>query len=59
MNGKALIRLLMENGWKLDRIRGSHHVMKKGEDSLVVPVHGNKDLPKGTLNDILKDGGLK
>jgi len=59
MNGKALIKLLIEKGWKLDRIRGSHFIMKKDDRTLVVPVHGNKDLPKGTVKNILKDGGLK
>ena len=54
-----MIKLLEEKGWALDRIRGSHHIMKKGDRTLVVPVHGNRDLPKGTLEDILKDGGLK
>lgn len=59
MSGKQLLKLLEADGWRLDRINGSHHIMIKGNKTLVVPVHGKKDLPKGTLNNILKLGGLK
>jgi predicted RNA binding protein YcfA (HicA-like mRNA interferase family) len=59
VTGKDLIGLLKENGWELDRIKGSHHIMIKGNKTLSVPVHSNRDLPKGTLNKILKEAGLK
>jgi predicted RNA binding protein YcfA (HicA-like mRNA interferase family) len=59
MTGKEFIKLLIKNGWELDRIKGSHHIMIKQHKTLSVPVHGNKDLPVGTLNSLLKDGGLK
>jgi predicted RNA binding protein YcfA (HicA-like mRNA interferase family) len=59
MTGKELIKQLNSKGWKLDRINGSHHIMIKGIKTLSVPVHGNKDLPKGLLNALLKSGGLK
>jgi predicted RNA binding protein YcfA (HicA-like mRNA interferase family) len=59
MTGKELIILLIKNGWGLDRIKGSHHIMIKQNKTLSVPVHSNKDLPVGTLNSLLKDGGLK
>jgi len=59
MNGKHLVDLLKKDGWKLDHVRGSHHVMKKGSKILVVPVHAGKDLGKGLLNKIMKEAGLK
>ncbi len=59
MTGKELIKLLKSNGWELDRVKGSHHIMIKGKDTLSVPVHGNKDLPTGILKKLLKAGGLK
>lgn len=59
MSGKEVIKLLETNGWHLDRITGSHHIMVKENKTVVVPLHGKKDLPKGTLNKILKLGGLK
>ncbi len=59
MSGREPIMLLAKNGWVLDRIRGSHHVMIKGGRTLTVPVHGKRDLPKGTLFALMKHGGLK
>jgi len=59
MDGKELVKILKQNGWTLDRISGSHHIMIKNNKTLSVPVHGSKDLPKGLLNALLKEGGLK
>lgn len=47
------------NGWVLDRISGSHHVMvKDGCRSIPVPVHGSKDLGVWAQK-ILKEAGIK
>lgn len=59
MNGKELIKLLQKQGWVLDRIQGSHHILVRGDQTLTVPVHGNSDLKKGTLHSIMKIGGIK
>jgi len=59
MTGKELVKLLKKNGWILDRTRGSHHIMIKGEKTLSVPVHASKDLGKGILNRLMVQGGLK
>lgn len=59
MSGKDLIKLLKSNGWELDRVSGSHHILKKDSKTIVVPIHGNKDIKIGTLNTILKEAGLK
>jgi predicted RNA binding protein YcfA (HicA-like mRNA interferase family) len=59
MTGKELIKLLERNGWTLDRVNGSHHIMKKDGMSLPVPVHANRDIPTGTAQSILKKAGLK
>lgn len=58
MKGKELIKLLKNDGWYLDRVHGSHHVMKKGDKTEIIPVH-NKDLPIGLANAIMKRTGLK
>jgi predicted RNA binding protein YcfA (HicA-like mRNA interferase family) len=37
------IRKLLElEGFDLDRITGSHHIFKKNEIVLVIPVHNNR-----------------
>ncbi len=58
MKDKDLLRLLKQNGWAVVRINGSHHVLQKGEQTTVVPIHG-RDIPTGLLNQILKETGLK
>ena len=60
MTGKQLKKLLEEQGWALDRISGSHHIMiREGSRSIPIPIHGNSDLPRGILSAILKQAGLK
>jgi predicted RNA binding protein YcfA (HicA-like mRNA interferase family) len=59
MTGKELLRLLRKNGWSIERINGSHHVLRKGEQTITVPIHGNTDMKKGLLLHILKQTGLK
>lgn len=60
MTGKQLKKLLEENGWLLDRISGSHHIMiREGCRSIPIPIHGSGDLPKGLISAILKQTGLK
>lgn len=55
------IRLLIEDGWYLDRLRGSHrhyrHTEKTG--TVTIPGHPGDDLPPGTWNSILKQAGLR
>ena len=58
MKGIELVKLLKRNGWKTERIKGSHYVMKKDDQTEIIPVH-NTDLPAGLLNAILKRRGLK
>jgi predicted RNA binding protein YcfA (HicA-like mRNA interferase family) len=59
VTGKQLKKLLQQNGWRLDRVEGSHHILTKGGRTLSVPVHGSKDLGKGLLHALMKQGGLK
>ena len=59
MTGRDLLKLLNANGWELDRVRGSHHILVKGSATVSVPVHGSRDVPKGTLHAILKEAGIR
>ncbi|MEX0785780.1 MAG: type II toxin-antitoxin system HicA family toxin [Dehalococcoidia bacterium] len=56
--GRKLVRALQQLGWEIDRIKGSHHILRhpdKPRVTLSVPVHGNRTIPIGTLTDILRD----
>ena len=59
MTGKELIKLLKANGWQLARIEGSHHILVRGTETISVPLHGSRDLKKGTLKALLKKGVVK
>ena len=60
MTGKALIKVLRANGWLLDRIKGSHHIMvKEGRRAIPVPVHGSRDLPNALVKAILTQAERK
>jgi len=58
VSGKALIRALKRDGWRVVGQRGSHVRLKKEgrQYALVVPLH--KEVKKGTLAGILRDAGL-
>jgi predicted RNA binding protein YcfA (HicA-like mRNA interferase family) len=60
MKAKELLKMLREDGWIGKSQKGSHlqliHPSKPGKVTL--PVHGG-DIPRGTLNSILKQAGLK
>jgi predicted RNA binding protein YcfA (HicA-like mRNA interferase family) len=54
-----IIRELELAGWRLDRVRGSHHVFKHADrpGHIVVP-HPKKDLGPGLVKAIRKQAGL-
>jgi predicted RNA binding protein YcfA (HicA-like mRNA interferase family) len=56
-----LIRLLEQDGWGLVRTKGSHRQFKNPRKPGTVTVAGRSslDIPRGTLNAILKQAGLK
>jgi len=56
VSGKDFCRILERNGWRLARIKGSHHIFtKKGRiERISVPVHGNKPLKLGLLRALMK-----
>ena len=59
MSGKDVIRTLQKKGWRVLRQKGSHVRLTDGQLYTTVPVHGNKDLPVGTLKAIEKQTGVK
>jgi predicted RNA binding protein YcfA (HicA-like mRNA interferase family) len=57
---KHLVQLLETKGYLLKRVTGSHHIYFHQElrKTVVVPMHGNKDIPKGAFISILKQAGI-
>lgn len=51
--------MLMDDGWELVNVVGSHHQFKHPFKTGKVAVpHPKKDLPKRTIKSILKQAGL-
>jgi predicted RNA binding protein YcfA (HicA-like mRNA interferase family) len=61
MKVKEIIRLLEREGWRIERIRGSHRQLKHPIKSGTVTIAGKEstEVPPGTLNSILKQAELK
>jgi predicted RNA binding protein YcfA (HicA-like mRNA interferase family) len=59
LSGKELVRRLIQEGWVLIRINGSHHILVRNEKTVTVPIHGNRSLGKGLEHKLLKETGLK
>ena len=61
MKVKELLKMLKEDGWSLSRTKGSHRQYKHPSKSGTVTIAGkpSADVPKGTLNAILKQSGIK
>ncbi|RJQ32038.1 type II toxin-antitoxin system HicA family toxin [Candidatus Parcubacteria bacterium] len=56
ISSKDLIKALKSIGFFEHRQSGSHLAMKHNDGRrTIVPIHSNKDIPKGTLFAILKD----
>lgn len=60
ITGPEICRLLEANGWRLERVKGSHHIYSKsGERRIItVPVHGNRSLKPGLASRIGRDAGI-
>jgi len=60
LSAKFLIKILGKNEFVFKRVKGSHHIYFNitTNKTVVVPMHGNKDLPKGTFFAILKQAGI-
>jgi predicted RNA binding protein YcfA (HicA-like mRNA interferase family) len=60
---RDVLKLIEQEGWKLERIKGSHrqyrHPERPEAGTLTVPGHPSKDVPKGLLKAMLKQAGIK
>jgi len=54
-----LLRILFKYGFQPRRKKGSHLILYKEKTILVVPIHKGKDIPRGTLENIIKQAGLE
>ena len=58
ISGKKLAEILQKKGWRLIRVKGSHHRFQKDNMSISIPIHGNQDLKIGLLKSLMKQANL-
>lgn len=57
-DSKDLVRRLVENGFILVSVRGSHHKYRHAENGrTVILPHPRKDIPAGTVRSIYRQAG--
>jgi len=59
-DAKSLIKILGKNGFFFKRAKGSHQIYYNPitNKTVIVPMHGNRDMAKGTFFAILKQAGI-
>lgn len=59
-NATDVVRVLKRNGFILLAQRGSHQKWRHttAGHQVIVPMHGSKPIPVGTLHNIIKGSGL-
>jgi len=60
MTKRELEKLLKSNGWKISHAATHDQATNPDNPGIKIPLPRHKgDIPKGTVNSILKDAGLK
>ncbi|HRE59368.1 MAG TPA: type II toxin-antitoxin system HicA family toxin [Candidatus Kapabacteria bacterium] len=60
LSSKRLIKFLEDNGFVFKRSKGSHQLYHNPatNKTVIVPVHGGKNMRKGTFFAVIKQAGL-
>jgi len=53
-----VLRILLKFGFHPKRKKGSHLILAKNNKRIVIPIHEGRDIPKGTLLNIIRQAGL-
>ncbi len=56
VSGEQMVGVFTKLGFSVSRQRGSHIVLSRGEDILVVPNHD--PVAKGTARGLIRDAGI-
>ena len=59
MSPRQFKNWLKKQGCTFESGRGGHLVVRRGKRMSILPMHGSRDMPKGTMEAIKKDLGLK
>lgn len=59
MDAKQVLKILKQRAFELKSQKGSHKKLIKDNIMVIVPDHGSKDIPRGTLKNIERQSGVK
>ena len=61
ISGKSFARLVEQSGWRLLRIKGSHHIYGKPNSQvrLSIPIHKNQMLKIGLQQHLMKLANIR
>jgi predicted RNA binding protein YcfA (HicA-like mRNA interferase family) len=58
ISGKEAIRAFRKAGFVEDRVRGSHHILKRAGHRFNLSVPNHKTLKEGTLRSLIRAAGM-
>ena len=58
ISGKEAVKAFTRGGWHVDRIAGSHAVMRKEGSAVTLSVPIHPELRKGLLRSLMKDASI-
>ncbi len=64
VSGKRIRELVENKGWAFVRTTGSHQIYRtpqhfKDQRTISIPIHGNKDLKRGTQARLMKQAKIE
>lgn len=59
MKSPELNRLILSNGWKVLRQKGSHITYIKGDKCYTATFHGSKEVSRGLANKLIREMDLE
>jgi predicted RNA binding protein YcfA (HicA-like mRNA interferase family) len=60
LKSREVIRILERAGYQVDRVKGSHYIMRHPQrpGRIPVPFHGGRDIKMAVLRSIIDQSGL-
>lgn len=58
ISGEKVVKAFVRAGWKVDRIVGSHVILRKEGSSVTLSVPLHRELKKGLLRALIRDANM-
>jgi len=58
VSGKQAVEAFSKRGWKPDRREGSHIILTKEGNPVILSIPNHREIRRGTLRSLIRDAGL-